>query len=205
MDSNGGEHMDPVQLRFILHLLHLLLRPQINPKLRPINARHRLRLQRHRCQRRRLIGPPLLLRHTQFLLLHLPRTLGGPRGGCDPVLPRLFSDVGLRRRIDPPASGAVDVPLHVSRSSFSDFLQHRQRCQWLRKLSELWWDHRWNHEGIVLTCVSCLSSIFTSIIGGARTKISLLLFFYYFFNRLFSFLLKIFYTQLKWRDQNMIS
>ena len=192
--------MDPVQLRFILHLLHLLLRPQINPKLRPINARHRLRLQRHRCQRRRPIGPPLLLRHTQFFLLlhlHLPRTLGGPRGGCDPVLPRLFSDVGLRRRIDPPASGAVDVPLHVSRSSFSDFLQHRQRCQWLRKLSELWWDHRWNHEGIVLTCVSCLSSIFTSIIGGARTKISLLLFFYYFFNRLFSFLLKFFYTQLK--------
>ena len=44
----------------------------------------------------------------------------------------------------------------------------------------------------LITCVSCLSSIFTSIIGGARTKISLLLFFYYFFNRLFSFLLKIF-------------
>lgn len=144
--------MDPVQLRFILHLLHLLLRPQINPKLRPINARHRLRLQRHRCQRRRPIGPPLRLRHTQFLLLS--RTLGGPRGRCDPVLPRLFSDVGLRRRIDPPPSGAVDVPLHVSRSSFSDFLQHRQRCQWLRKLSKLWWDHRWNHEGTYVFLLS---------------------------------------------------
>ena len=63
MGLHHSQHMDPMHKRLSLHLLHLLLRSKINPSLRPIHARHRVCLQRHRRQRRRPLRPPLLLRH----------------------------------------------------------------------------------------------------------------------------------------------
>lgn len=148
VDSHSGEHMDPVQRRRILHLLHLLCRAQIEPRLQPINAWHCFCLQGHWCQCWGHIGPPLLLRHTQ----DFPSALRGSRCWCDTVLPRLFSHVGLRRWTDRQASSGVDVPLHVSCSSCSDLFQHRRCCQWLRKLSSLWWYHRWYYEGMCDFC-----------------------------------------------------
>ena len=150
--------MDPVQLRCILHLLHLLLRIKIKSGLRPINAGHRVCLQGHRRQRRDPLWPPLRLRHTQSFPTP-PWAMGGPRGGCDPMLHRLFFHVGLRRWIDWSASRAVDVPIHVSGRSFSDFFQHRQCRQRLGKFSWLWWDHRWHHEGTCGFCFFTFQSI----------------------------------------------
>ncbi|KAK2999211.1 hypothetical protein RJ639_023738 [Escallonia herrerae] len=86
IDSDGGEHLDPVQLRRVVRLRHLLLRPQVEPGLRPVDARHRLRLQGHRRQRRRPLRPPLLRRHDQARLL---RAVAGAPGRGGSVLCRL--------------------------------------------------------------------------------------------------------------------
>lgn len=99
MDRHGGEHMDPVQLRRILRLRNLLLRAQVQPRLRPIHPRHRLRLQGHRRQRRRTLRPPLLRRRRQPRpILLLRRAVGGPGLRRDPVLRGLLPHVAVGGR-----------------------------------------------------------------------------------------------------------
>jgi hypothetical protein len=62
-----------------------------------------------------------------------------------------LSDVGLRCWIDPAASGAVDVFLHVLGLSCSDRPSLPQPMWfltfWGAELSSLWWDLFGNHEG----------------------------------------------------------
>lgn len=103
----GGEHMDTVHQRLPLHLLRLLSGHQDNAGLRPVNARHHLRLQGLRSQLWRPLWPPLLV------LRQVAKALVGPPGRGCPVLFGLFSNVGRRRRRYSPASGARDVSVHV--------------------------------------------------------------------------------------------
>lgn len=57
--------MDSVQHRCDVHLRHLLIHSQVNPKLRPVNAWDSVSLWRYRRQRWRFVRPPLLQRYVQ--------------------------------------------------------------------------------------------------------------------------------------------
>lgn len=129
VDSYISEHMDPVQQRLTLHFQHLLFGSQIKPRLRPINARHRLCCQRRRSHRRCSFRLPLLRGRRPppqppllFLLSSWP--MGGYRCGGDPVLCGLFLLMAFCRRSHSPAAGAAHVPLHVPDGSCSDLFQH---------------------------------------------------------------------------------
>ncbi|KAL2340188.1 hypothetical protein Fmac_008128 [Flemingia macrophylla] len=68
VDQRRRRHMDPMELRCIVHLQYVLHCAQVDVRLRPILPRHCLRLQGHRRQLRRPLRPPLLRRHP----LHSP-------------------------------------------------------------------------------------------------------------------------------------
>lgn len=114
MDRGGGEHMDPVQLRRIVRLRNLLLAPQIHPIVRPIDARHGIRLQGHRRQRRRHLRPPLLRRRTA------ERTMGRTRGGGGAVLRGVLYDVAVGGGGGGEAAGGGDVFVYVSGGARTD-------------------------------------------------------------------------------------
>lgn len=57
--------MDSVQHRCDVHLRHLLIHSQVNPKLRPVNAWDSVSLWRYRRQRWRFVRRPLLQRYVQ--------------------------------------------------------------------------------------------------------------------------------------------
>lgn len=124
MDRHGCQHMDPMHLRPIIHLRNLLLRPQINPGLRSVHSRHCFRLQGRRRHRRSSRRPPLLRRRLQQ---SPPRIMDHPHRRSNPVLRRIHFHMGCGLRLNPPATGAGDVLLHVFSRPCPGVLQHRQR------------------------------------------------------------------------------
>lgn len=132
MGLNRSQHLDSVHQRLPLHLLHLLSHSQNHPTIRPINARHRVRLQGHGRQQRHSLRHPLHLLHTGSFLPSRTatttdpffRAMGSPLGGSDSVLRGLLLDVGLRCGVNSKAAGSSYVLLYVICGPRDDFFQH---------------------------------------------------------------------------------